>query len=180
MVYYIGSGNFRRLTRTTRRRQSLEALAARWCGVVVQNGNTVMKMKQIERTLRRFVTICLAIFVALALGAVAESKSIPPESVDDQKIFWGSPSTFEKPGSVDYVAVVSATEDYKQARKVESGTARYWILVSKANEVAIRAISAVGSETDYDLIVIKGYLESLDPPIETDDITELALAKLSN
>ncbi len=81
---------------------------------------------------------------------------------------------------MDYVAVVSATEDYKQARKVESGTARYWILVSKANEVAIRAISAVGSETDYDFIVIKGYLESLDPPIETEDITELALAKLQH
>ncbi len=120
----------------------------------------------------------VSVFVALALGAVAESMSIPPEAVDDQKIFWGTASRFEKPGSVDYVAVVSATDEYKQARKIESGTARYWILVSKANESAIRAISAVGSETDYDLIVVKGYLEGLDTPISTEDITELALAKL--
>lgn len=122
--------------------------------------------------------IIFIVFFASALGAVAESMSIPSELVDDQKIFWGSASQFSKPGSVDYIAIVSATEEYQQARKLESGTARYWILVNKANEIAIRAISAVGRDSDYDLIVLKGYLESLDPPIETADITELALAKI--
>lgn len=128
----------------------------------------------------KLTLLMLFVFVALAVSSVAESNSIPPESVDDQKIFWGIASKFEKPGSVDYVALVTATEEYQQARKAESGTARYWILVNKANESAVRAISAVGSETDYDLIVIKGYLEGLEPPIETEDITELALAKLKH
>ena len=128
----------------------------------------------------KFTLAVILIFLALATGSVAESISIPPESVDDQKIFWGLASKFEKPGSVDYVALVTATEEYQQAKKVESGTARYWILVNKANESAVRAVSAVGSETDYDLIVLKGYLEGLDPPIETEDITELALAKLQH
>ncbi len=118
------------------------------------------------------------VLVALTVGAVAESMSIPPESVDDQKIFWGSAGSFEKPGSVDYIAIVSATEAYEQAKQVETGTARYWILVNRANETAVRAISAVGRDTDYDLVVAKGYLENLDPPIETADITELALAQL--
>lgn len=120
----------------------------------------------------------IAVFFALTLVAVAESKSIPPEAVDDQKIFWGTASRFEKPGSVDYMTVVSATDEYKQAKKMESGTARYWNLVAKANESAIRAISAVGSESDYDLIVLKGYLEGLDSPMDTEDVTELVLAKL--
>ena len=128
----------------------------------------------------KLASFTLFVFVALTIGSVAESSSIPPESVDDQKIFWGIASKFEKPGSVDYVALVTATEEYQQARKVESGTARYWILVNRANESAVRAISTVGSESDYDLIVIKGYLESLEPPIETEDITELALAKLQH
>jgi hypothetical protein len=124
--------------------------------------------------------LMLLVFLALAIGSMAESKTIPPESVDDQKIFWGMASIFEKPGSVDYVALVTATDEYQQAKKVESGSARYWLLVNKANESAVRAISSVGSETDYDLIVLKGYLESLDPPIQTEDITELALAKLKH
>lgn len=143
-------------------------------------GKKAMLFEHKQRALERLGVMVILFFVASASGAVAESMSVPPESVDDQKIFWGSASQFEKAGSVDYIAIVSATEDYKQARKLETGTARYWILVNKANETAIRAISAVGNETDYDLIVLKGYLESLDPPIETDDITELALAKLEH
>ena len=126
----------------------------------------------------KFSMLAIFFFVALNLSSMAESMSIPPESVDDQKIFWGVADTFEKPGSVDYIALVTATDEYQQAKKVESGTAKYWILVNKANESAVRAISSVGSETDYDLIVVKGYLEELEPPIETEDITELALAKL--
>jgi hypothetical protein len=118
-------------------------------------------------------------FLALMAAAMAESKSVPPESVDEQKIFWGTASKFEKPGSVDYFALVSATEDYKAAQKAGKDSARYWIHINRANELAIKAIGAVGSETDYDLIVWKGYLEGLTPPIATDDITELALAKLS-
>lgn len=141
--------------------------------------NVVNKTFKIHTCLKS-VLLMLFVFVALAGSAVAEAKAIPSESVDDQKIFRGIASKFEKPASVDYVTLVTATKEYQRARKIESGTARYWILVNKANESAVRAINAVGSETDYDLIVVKGYLEGLDPPIETEDITELALAKLQH
>jgi len=43
----------------------------------------------------------------------------------------------------------------------------------------VKAIGDVGSETEYDLIVLKGYLEGLNPPITAEDITQLALAKLA-
>jgi hypothetical protein len=126
------------------------------------------------------ILLILLYFFAFNAGAMAESMSIPPDAVDDQRIFWGTASSFEKPGSVDYNALVSATTEYKEAVKAEKNTAQYWLFISKANDRAIRAISNVGSETDFDLIVLKGYLEGLASPIETEDITELALAKLSN
>lgn len=127
----------------------------------------------------RGLLVLVALLLALTAAAVAESKSVPPEVVDEQKIFWGTASKFEKPGSVDYFALVSATEDYKAAQKAEKDSARYWIHINKANEQAVKAIGDVGSETDYDLIVWKGYLESLNPPIPAEDITGLALAKLT-
>lgn len=127
----------------------------------------------------RGLLVLVALLLALTAAAVAESKCVPPEVVDEQKIFWGTASKFEKPGSVDYFALVSATEDYKTAQKAEKDSARYWIHINKANEQAVKAIGDVGSETDYDLIVWKGYLESLSPPIPAEDITGLALAKLT-
>jgi len=122
----------------------------------------------------------LGVIVLLASVSVcmAESMSVPPEAIDEQKIFWGTASKFEKPGSVDYFALISATEEYKSAQKAEKNSARYWIHINRANELAVKAIGDVGSETEYDLIVLKGYLEGLDPPITTEDITQLALVKL--
>ena len=105
--------------------------------------------------------------------------SVPAESLDEQKVFWGTASKFEKPGSVDYFVLVTATDEYKKAQKADKDSARYWIHINRANEQAIKAIGEVGSESDYDLIVLKGYLEGLDPPIATDDVTEMALAKLA-
>jgi len=61
--------------------------------------------------------LMLLVFLAPAIGSMAESKSIPPESVDDQKIFWGMASKFEKPGSVDYVALVTAPLNTSKRKK---------------------------------------------------------------
>ena len=128
----------------------------------------------------RGLLVQIVLLVAFAASAVAESMSVPPEAVDEQKIFWGSANKFEKPGSVDYFVLVSATEEYKVAQKAEKDSAKYWIHINKANEMAVKAIGEVGGETDYDLIVWKGYLEGLEPSIATDDITDLVLTKLSH
>ncbi len=137
-----------------------------------------MNLQSQISSIAKAMFLATLVFFALTAGSMAESMSIPSESVDDQRIFWGNANNFKNPGSVDYIAIVSATDAYEEAKQVESGTARYWILVNRANETAVRAISAVGREAEYDLIVAAGYLERLDPPIETEDITELALAKL--
>lgn len=121
----------------------------------------------------------------LVLGVVpvvvAETYSIPPDKLDAQKVYWGTASKFEKPGKVDYEKVVKATPEYESIRKdkIEAGTAKYWILVSQASDRAVRLISEVGQESEYDLIAAKGYLGSLDPPIQADDVTDLVLKKLN-
>lgn len=118
--------------------------------------------------------------VALACAAVAESYSIPADKLDDQKVFWGNPAKFEKPASVDYKAIVMATSEYKSIKqnKIEAGSAKYWILISQASEKAVKAIAAVGKESQYDLIVAKGYLESVGLTVQPTDATNAVLERL--
>jgi hypothetical protein len=113
-------------------------------------------------------------------AALPAVRSIPAEKVDDQKIFWGKPAQFTKAGEVDYKAVMKATPEYEAIKenKIESGTAKYWILISKASNRAVQVIAAVGEESKYDLIASDGYLSNLEPPVPADDLTDLVLARL--
>lgn len=128
---------------------------------------------------KRTVTI-LFCGVALACAAVAESYSIPADKVDDQKIFWGNPAKFEKPAFVDYKVVVMATDEYKSIKqnKIETGSAKYWILISQASERAVKTVAAFGKESEYDLIVAKGYLEGLGLNVQPTDVTNAVLERL--
>lgn len=121
--------------------------------------------------------LCLTV---VALGASAWGLSIPPEQQDLQKIFYGVADKFEKPARVNYQEIVKATPEYSsiKKKKIVSGSAKYWILISKASERAQQLIKEVGEETDYDLIVADGYLETMEPAIPADDVTELVLEKL--
>ena len=131
--------------------------------------------------MQKRVIMVFGIALWMALGSVvAETYSIPPEKVDVKKIYWGSAASFEKPAHVDYEQVVRATPEYESIRKnkIETGTARYWILMSQASDHTIRLINEIGKETDYDFIAASAYMASLEPPIEADDVTELVLKKL--
>ena len=129
---------------------------------------------------KRISVVFIAVVVVAVSTVVADAYSIEGEQLDDQKVFWGSASNFEKGGEVNYQDVVKATPEYESIRKkkIQSGTAKYWILISKASDHAISEIAEVGQETDYDLVAAAGYLGSLDPPIPADDITGLVLKKL--
>jgi Skp family chaperone for outer membrane proteins len=62
---------------------------------------------------------------------------------------------------------------------VEKGSAKYWILLNNASERAIRTIGEVAVSTKYDLVVDKGFLGALTPPLEGADITGQVLDKLA-
>ena len=115
------------------------------------------------------------------LGVVAAwAQPYQIASPDEQKIFYGTPASFEKPAEVDYRQVVMATPEYASIKKnkIKSGTAKYWILVSEGSQRAVRAIKEVGTKGEFDLIAAKGYLGSLKPPIPAEDVTELVLKRL--
>lgn len=115
----------------------------------------------------------------LALGLIAsmvhaEPASIPKDQIDKKKIFWGSGENFSKPGKVDYEKIIKATPEFATMKKekIERGSGRYWILMSQASDRVVKALAHVGEESEYDLICSSGYLKSLDPPVEAEDLTK--------
>jgi len=122
----------------------------------------------------------LVVSSALA-SAQAATYSIPVDKVNAQKVFYGQAAGFEKPGDVDYERIIKSTPEYQEVvrKKIEPGTGRYWILLSQASDRAVRVISEVGQQSGYDFIAAQGYLGSLEPPIPTENITQLIVDKLS-
>jgi len=133
----------------------------------------------IMRTPRGLAAGLAVLFVAAT--ASAATYSIPPDQLDQRKIYCGKPSGFNKPGEVDYQAVIKATPEYAKIKKekIQRGSGRYWLLVSKASDRVDRAIRKVGSSTEYDLIAKKGYLGGLNPAVPSDDITRLVIETMS-
>lgn len=116
----------------------------------------------------------------LVSPVLAGTYAIPPDKMDGQKIYWGNAADFNKPGEVNYEAVIKATPEYAELvkKKIERGTAKFYYLMSQASDHAVRAIVEVGQQSDYDLLVAKGYLATLETPIQADDLTAMVLERL--
>jgi len=123
------------------------------------------------------VAACL---VLAATTLLAATYSIPEAKLDPRKLFWGKPSSFEKPGEIRYDKILTATPEHETItkQKIKSGTGKYWVLASRASTRVKKAISKVGEKTDYDLIALEGYLASLDPPIPAENITDLVITAM--
>ena len=81
-----------------------------------------------------------------------------------------------------YADIIKATPEFEELRRkrIESGSARYYHLMTQASERAVRAIIEVGRSSEFDLVAMKGYLATLEEPIEAADLTELVLRRLRN
>jgi len=121
------------------------------------------------------ISICLILVFLFCFNSFGGQYSIPEDEKNSQKIFYGATDSFDKPAEVDYEAVVKATSEYAsiKSKRIKTGTAKYWILMSKASDHAVRVICEFAEESDYDLVVEKGYLESLTTPIPSENITNL-------
>ncbi|MBP8129383.1 MAG: hypothetical protein KA184_07345 [Candidatus Hydrogenedentes bacterium] len=124
-------------------------------------------------------TAALAIML-LVSPVLAGTYTIPPDKMDGQRIYWGNAADFNKPGEVDYEAVIKATPEYAELvkKKIERGTAKFYYLMSQASDHAVRVIVEVGQMREYDLVAAKGYLASLETPIQADDLTTMVLERL--
>lgn len=118
----------------------------------------------------------MSIIVALN-AAVAGTYAVPKEQMDPKRIYWGSAGNFERAGEIDYERIIKETPEYLEIKKqkIERGTGKYWILLSQASDRVVRAISKVGQDTNCDLIVARGYLSRLEPPIPAEDVTQRLL-----
>jgi len=107
--------------------------------------------------------------------------SIPSGEIDNNEIFFGSPTSFSNPAEVDVEAVIKATPEHKEIKKkkIDRGTGRYWILHSNATNRAHRAIRDYAENSGYDLVANIDYLGSLTVPIAADDVTK-AIKKLAS
>lgn len=120
--------------------------------------------------------------VALPAMALAETFAIPAEQLDRKQVYFGAPSSFENPAEVDYERLVRATPEYREIEsdRIQRGTGRYWILLSRASDRVGRVVTSVGASEDYDLIAAAGYLGGLEPAIPAKDITDTVLEALDS
>lgn len=130
------------------------------------------------------VSTVLIISLALLcsnLWALADPLSLAPDKVDEQKIFWGTASKFNKPGLVKFEEIIQATPEFVgiKERKIESGTAKYWIMLSKASERAVRTIQEVAQESQFDLVAEFNYWQNTGEQIPAEDITSKVLERLA-
>lgn len=127
--------------------------------------------------MRRRSRLSILAFVIIVPAITVAAQSIPDAQVDPSRVYYGSTGGFDKPAEVDSEAAIQATPEYQEIlkKKLDSGTGKYWILISEATDRVHRAISDVGKVHEYDLITEKGYLGKLDPPVSCDDITARVL-----
>ncbi len=129
---------------------------------------------------RRPLSVLAFVIVIPAIAVAAQS--IPDSQVDPSRVYYGSAAGFDSPAEVDTEAAIQSTPEYREIlkKKLDSGTGKYWILISEATDRVHRAISDVGKVKEYDLIAEKGYLGKLDPPVACTDITERILEAIEN
>lgn len=124
-----------------------------------------------ERT--HLLAVCLLLAFGLLVGP-AWPYAIPKERQDSQQVYAGSLDRFERPGEVDMAAVIAQSPEYEriQEKKIKRGTGEYWILLEKASQRALRAVTVFAKNSDYDLITANGYLASVNTEIAVENVTE--------
>jgi hypothetical protein len=123
--------------------------------------------------MRRRHSFGIFVFTVIIPVIAVAAQSIPDAQLDTSRVFYGSPAAFDKPAEVDIDAAIQSTPEYQEIvkKKIDSGTGKYWILISEATDRVHRAISDIGKVNEYDLIAQKGYLGALEPPVSCVDIT---------
>ena len=97
----------------------------------------------------------------------AEKKKV---TVDEAKVYLGSPKKFKKAGVVNLAKIFKETEPYKKIlrEKLDRNDPKYRILLVEANKIAKKAMQRIRDQEGYDLIVEEGHLT-----IEGEDVSDI-------
>ncbi len=123
--------------------------------------------------------IIVAILSVMMVPICAWAESVPEADRDSHNVFSGDLKGFSKPAEISFVDLVKCTAEYKTIEKdsLKSTDAKYWILMAKAQEVVLNAITKIAREKKYDIVCEKGYLAKFD--IKATDITDFIKQELT-
>ncbi len=123
-------------------------------------------------------TAALALAVALCGGSVLAapaSRADEPAPKQEQEqerqmrvdagaVYFGSASSFKKPAEVDADSVYRQIPEYKRIldEGIESGTAKYDLLMNKASCKFLAAVKKAARAGEYDLVARRGSVEGAD------------------
>lgn len=113
-------------------------------------------------------------FLLSAMCACLIAFSVPNDKQDKTVVFYGSLDSFDNAAEVSIDLIIYKTEEYKTItkEKIKRGTGKYWILMEKASKKVKNAIEQFGKDNDYDLVVLRGYIKSVNDEIPVTDITD--------
>ena len=98
--------------------------------------------------------------------------------VDQTQIYHGNinpeETKYENAACINFGQLIRATPEYLQIQKekIEKGTGKYWILISKANGRVTKSVSEYGKTNNTDFIVTVEYAKTLKANPKIADVTE--------
>lgn len=122
----------------------------------------------------------MMIMAVLMVFCAGSTYTIPEDEINTQKVFFGTCTQFKNPAEIDYETIIRQTPEYKEVmrKKLEAGTAKYWLLMSEASDRVVKYVNEVAQEEQYDLISSQGYLSSLKKPIPVQNVTQSVVDKI--
>ena len=104
--------------------------------------------------MRRLVSISLFCFLFAAIAVHVHADGEKKVTIDHDRIYFGSPSSYKKPAVVNASAVFKEIPAYKQIlkEKLTEKDPKYMILIAEANQVFKKALKKVYKDSGYDLI----------------------------
>jgi hypothetical protein len=122
--------------------------------------------------MNRLVTFALLLVVLASVFAAAQDYGEDDKKVtiDTEKIYFGSPAKFKKPGVINAKTVFLEIPAYQEIvrEKLTKKDAKYMILIAEANKIFKKALKKVFDESGYDLV---GEIDSIQ--IEGETVPEI-------
>ena len=124
--------------------------------------------------------IYLIVNIMFILSNNTDYYSIDQALINEQKIYFGLPTKFYNPAIIDFELAIKSTPEYEKLSKTDFGTAKYWIILSRATDIVIVNIRKKAIESGFDLVVEKKYWNSLNINISSIDITNSVIETINN
>lgn len=121
--------------------------------------------------------------LCVLLIAASPVYTIPQDKIDTQKVYYGDCNgSFTRAAEFDPIRVIENTKQYKkvQKEKIQTGTGKYWILMSQASDSMRKAVGMYMQDHDFDFLASQGYLTKATPEVPVVDVTDDVIKQLHN